>query len=345
MALIIIIIMLNQMNILCNLFFISCRSASFQGEWHVSVKFVTRYITRFKKSLVSLDLQNCFWLKPAPLVKAICRCQDLVNLRLIGCPISIESLSEILSRNKNLKSLSLGLPTNFCERLFYQNLLAKTDKVLNEFCLKLTTCELSSFELKFPDREMSCQQLKELFQITRHIFLSGKKINELKVWYGSCGIVGNGDQLMQVKLKECYIDIKSVEGSDFRTKLDFLRFISESAVTSASHEGDLEILVAPIFTSKNCKLFPASVTKGYLTKASLSSLGNDSIAEILTFLTSGHHLRHLNLSNCKAVTSRFLVQVASECPNLLSLCLAGCHSSLDSVSIMMILLILILSTV
>lgn len=318
------------------------RSASFEGEWHVTLKFVTRYITRFKKSLVSLDLQNCYWLKPASLVTAICRCQDLIHLRLIGCNISSDSLSEILSANKNLKSLSWSLPSKICEKMSGYFMLTKTISARDELKIfkKFSSSALNSVELQLqlPENKFSRSLCVPDFVlvIAQHI-ISSMHISEVKISFSRlCGEVRTMEHT-HVKLKERSIDWKQAFGKqEINMSLNnFVTFFIASAITSASSQGDLEILVVPAgFIPKTFKIPLTSVTKGYLAKATFSCWSNDNTAEILTTLTSGSHLTHLNLENIDAVTSGFLTQLAIGCPSLTSLNLCGCSNSMDSVSIL-----------
>ena len=302
------------------------------------MKFVTRYITRFKKTLISLDLKNCYWIKSSPLVKALCRCQDLVQLDLLGCNISHEALAEILSRNKNMKSLAWSLPLNFRESW-----------LLTQCSLKRNTCgdnkdrlfgilaasELNSFELQLPSNEFSFSAFDSMF---KECLLPNLHVSELKITSLRKCAFGKSEHLLNlhVKLRDRNLEFKIPTGDQITCKFDFERFITDSALASASHNGDLEVLVVPCsVASSNCHIsLDSAVTKGYLKKAGLR-LGHCTTAkssDIITSLTAGCHLTHLNLAGVDAIDSKILMRLAVGCPSLTSLNLFGCQNSLNSVS-------------
>ena len=70
---------------------------------------ICKYISTFKHSLEELDLQECYWLKGAPLSCALQKCRKLKSLNVMGCDVTKKTICSVLKLNEHIRTLEWSI--------------------------------------------------------------------------------------------------------------------------------------------------------------------------------------------------------------------------------------------
>ena len=303
---------------------------------------ICNYISKFKDTLLELNLQECYWLHGASLSSALQKCRKLSSLNVLGCSVTKKTLCSVLKLNVNLKTLAwsinardlhlpspsvtlstevfAGLLVSFCSGL------SEAFKGLNQLTIRLPV-----FPEKFKGfAQLILQQGIPLICSELHLKTFALQSFDLSESLMHCipelVIEGSGFQFGRRELKNAH---------NFHSLLAVVM----KTIYPELENGTLRTFISPCnaficLVSDVCDEHIKSLgSKSSIVNMDLGALALQNLDCLTTILSAqSRALRYLNLTRM-VITGHMLQVIATSSPNLEFLNLRNCQDCLTPVSL------------